>query len=370
MPSAAAAGPSLGLQGEEVSLGGGVQAYYAAPKASGRQMGVVVLHDVFGFPPPGCRHVVDCLAGKGYEALMPDLFRGKELSRPAWPSGEPLEGPGFAEWLGEITSEPFWGAARADVRTAMGFLRGKGCRRFGVVGFCWGGRAAEVLASGPGAEALAAAVSVHGVGHGASTHREVRCGNMLYIAVSGDPLFGAECQEEITAAGGRVRVFEGVPHGFAVSGDLADAEVRAAADEAMAEVEALLHEACLSRPRYTKVGSLRPGSSGASLLLKVLGGPAQAAGQDARGPGELCLEALCGDDTGQAIVLLTAAQAAGLAKDEVICVRDASVQMVGSRIRLVAGELGRAGAADAALRAAGEIGERNLSDIKYELASA
>ncbi|CAK0851325.1 unnamed protein product [Prorocentrum cordatum] len=176
------------LQGEEVSLGCGLQAYYAPPKASGRQMGVVVVHDVFGFLSPGCRRAVDRLAGKGYAALMPDLFGGKELTRPAWPSaGEPPEGPAFEQWLGEITSEPAWGALRADVRAAMDFLRGKGCKRFGVVGFGWGGRAAEVVASGPGAEPLAVVASLHGVRHGASTYREVRCGSVLYVAVKGDP---------------------------------------------------------------------------------------------------------------------------------------------------------------------------------------
>jgi len=239
-----------------------------------------------------------------------------------------------------------------------------------VRGFGWGGRAAEVVASGPGAEPLAVVASLHGVRHGASTYREVRCGSVLYVAVKGDPLFSDACQEEISAAGGRVRVFEGVPHGFAASGDRDDARVAEAADEAMAEVEALLHEACVSRPRYTKVGCLRPGSRSASLLLKVLGAPVQATDQDANASGAPCLEVLCGDDTGKAVVRFTAAQAAGLAADQVICVRNASIQMVKERVRLVAGELVQAGADDAALRTAGEIGEQNLSEIKYELASA
>jgi dienelactone hydrolase len=152
-----------GLTGNESRIGD-LKMYQNFTK--GAKVGVVVIHDIFGFNLPNCKYIVDHLARNGLSAVLPgtilsivsinsnklhhpsltryiDFYRGD-----AWPATETevteeLDGAGrFGGWFGSKTTPQFWSLFQRDVENAVDALRSVGCRKFCVIGFCWGGKAA------------------------------------------------------------------------------------------------------------------------------------------------------------------------------------------------------------------------------------
>jgi len=356
---------SSALVGKDITVGKDLPAYYSAPKLkSGKRMGIVVVHDIFGSAIPNCKYIVDHFASKGFDAVMPDFYTGKEGVDPAaWPADKPMAGEDFGKWFGSISSESYWEKFKADVEDTTAFLRRKGCIRFAIIGFCWGGIGAEIAAK---TGRFAAAVSAHGCMHTAATYKEVK-GNILYITVPDDPFFGKASQDEIIAAGGKVKVFEGMTHGFTVRGDYADPKVKAAADEAFAMAEATFSQACLRKPRFSKVGSLNPDSYGVTMMVKVLAAVQEVEEPSKKGGTSKFFEVEVGDETGKVLLSLKDFQLEGLDVGKVIAVRNASVRMVKGYVRLVVDKWGKLdkeveGTVD-------EIGSKNMSTTEYELVS-
>lgn len=350
-------------------MGKSLKAYYSSPKVkSGKRMGIVVVHDIFGFALPNCKYVVDYFASKGFDAVMPDFYAGKGIDNAPWPATEdsisqPLEGDDFTNFFGAITSDKFFETLKAEVDDATAFLRRKGCIRFGIIGFCWGGLVAEVVAKGG---RFAASVSAHGCKHNAESYKAVK-GNILYISVPGDAFFSKDDQDAIIAAGGKVKVVDGMGHGFMVRGDFADAKVKAAADEAFADAESLFSTACLRKAKYTKVGALHPNSHGVTSLVKVLSEVKEIEEPRRSGESAKFYEVTCGDESGQVILSLKDFQTDGISKDKVICVRNASVRMIKGYIRLVVDKWGKL---DKEVEGVvEEVGEKNISSTEYELVS-
>ena len=114
--------------------GGALPAYLATPTGSGPWPGVVVLHDLAGMS-HDLRNQTDWLAGAGYLAIAPDLFRGNRrpvcmirMVRETWRR----EGPTFTD----IEAVGRWLAERPECTG-----------RVGVIGFCLGGGFALLLAA-------------------------------------------------------------------------------------------------------------------------------------------------------------------------------------------------------------------------------
>jgi carboxymethylenebutenolidase len=123
--------------------GKSVNGYLAEPKAGKAAPGMVVIQEWWGLNDQ-IRGVADKLAGAGYRALVPDLYRGKVAV-------EAKE----AEHL--MTGLNFGDAAGQDVRGAVQYLKGGGSAKVGVTGFCMGG-ALTLLAAVNVPEADAAVV--------------------------------------------------------------------------------------------------------------------------------------------------------------------------------------------------------------------
>jgi carboxymethylenebutenolidase len=126
--------PPAGSMVEFEAGGEKVRAYLARAEGPGVRPAVVVLHEWWGLNDQ-IKGVADRLAGVGFDALVPDLYRGR-LAKDRGLAHELSRGLGDSRAL-EI------------VRGAVGYLR-SGEKAFtrpvGTVGFCMGGRLALAAA--------------------------------------------------------------------------------------------------------------------------------------------------------------------------------------------------------------------------------
>jgi len=114
--------------------------YLARAAGAGRLPGIVVIQEWWGLNDQ-IKGVADRLAGAGYHALVPDLYRGK-VTLEAAEAHHMMEGLNFAD------------AASQDIRGAVQHLKAQS-PRVGVMGFCMGG-VLTILAAGHVEEADAA----------------------------------------------------------------------------------------------------------------------------------------------------------------------------------------------------------------------
>ena len=106
--------------------------YLAEPSQGTTAPGIVVIQEWWGLNEQ-IKGVADRLAGAGYRALVPDLYRGK-LALEANEAEHLMNGLDFAD------------AASQDIRGAVQYLKSSGSTRVGVTGYCMGG-ALTVLSS-------------------------------------------------------------------------------------------------------------------------------------------------------------------------------------------------------------------------------
>lgn len=104
--------------------GGSVQGYLAEPAHTGNAPAIVVIQEWWGLNDQ-IRGVADRLATAGYQALVPDLYRGKSTV-------EAEEAHHLMDALN------FGDAASQDIRGAVQFLKAR-APKVGVTGFCMGG---------------------------------------------------------------------------------------------------------------------------------------------------------------------------------------------------------------------------------------
>lgn len=128
---AATAEPARPVTAEEVTYGeaGGkpVRGYLARPKdATGPLPGLIVIHEWWGLN-DNVRAMTRRLAGEGYQALAVDLFGGSVADNP----------DAAMKQVNAVMQnrEP----AGDNLKDAYAFLEGKGAKKIGVIGWCFGG---------------------------------------------------------------------------------------------------------------------------------------------------------------------------------------------------------------------------------------
>jgi carboxymethylenebutenolidase len=104
--------------------GKAVNGYLAEPQGGSAKGGIVVIQEWWGMDDQ-IKGVADKLAGAGYRALVPDLYRGK-LALDANEAQHLMEGLNFGD------------AAGQDIRGAVQYLKKLG-GKVAVTGFCMGG---------------------------------------------------------------------------------------------------------------------------------------------------------------------------------------------------------------------------------------
>jgi carboxymethylenebutenolidase len=100
-------------------------AYIAKPKDIVNSPAIVVIQEWWGLNDQ-IKAVADKLAVAGYQALVPDLYRGKLA----------LEENEANHLMTELN---FADASSQDIRGAVQYLKELGCPKVGVTGFCMGG---------------------------------------------------------------------------------------------------------------------------------------------------------------------------------------------------------------------------------------
>src|SRR5688572_27687159 len=122
--------------------GKAINGYYTEPAAGSTAPGVVVIQEWWGLNDQ-IRGIANRLAGEGYRALVPDLYRG-EVTVEAQEAQHLMSNLNFGD------------AASQDIRGAVQYLKKDGGAKVGVSGFCMGG-ALTLLAAVNVPEADAAA---------------------------------------------------------------------------------------------------------------------------------------------------------------------------------------------------------------------
>jgi carboxymethylenebutenolidase len=125
------------MSGEKIQLRttkGSASGYLAKPEAGGNGRGVIVLQEWWGLV-PHIQSVADRFAKAGYVALAPDLWDGKQTTRP--------------DEAGRLFMALDIADAASKLQAAGTALREQGGARggLGVVGFCMGGQLALYAAT-------------------------------------------------------------------------------------------------------------------------------------------------------------------------------------------------------------------------------
>ena len=225
-------------------------AYVSSPTVDGprKKIGVLVIHDIWGWRIPNSKYIADYLSSNGFVAMCPNLYHGIS-TLDGWPGtefddGEPLDGAKWDNWWAEITSENYWKGFNARVEAATAVLKNEhDCTSLCVIGFCWGGLALEQLSI---KKMFVQAASCHGCHETADNFKAAKAAGceIVYHTVPGDESFTADTQGLLKAAGASVTVYDGMEHGFVVRGDFkGNAALKKAADDCLASVVAQFDKA-------------------------------------------------------------------------------------------------------------------------------
>jgi carboxymethylenebutenolidase len=112
-----------------------VRAWLVYPERKTRAPVVVVVHEIFGLS-NWVRGVADQLAADGFIAIAPDLLTKFNIANTS--AGEPNPDTARAR-IREITPEQYQPQIRAVAQYAMNLPAA--VKKYGVVGYCWGGGA-------------------------------------------------------------------------------------------------------------------------------------------------------------------------------------------------------------------------------------
>jgi carboxymethylenebutenolidase len=131
-----------------------VRAWVVYPERSTKAPVVVVVHEIFGLS-TWVRAVADQLAADGFIAIAPDLLTGKKI-----PKGGPDSVSVDSAVAVIRTLKPEDVKRQLDATARYGMSLPAAVRRYGIVGFCWGGSTAFAYAAAT--PTLGAAVVFYG----------------------------------------------------------------------------------------------------------------------------------------------------------------------------------------------------------------
>jgi len=189
--------------------GDSLHTWVVYPERSTKAPVVVVVHEIFGLS-PWVRSVADQLAADGFIAIAPDLLTMKNL-----PSGpDSLVARVATDSI--RTLSPDWVQRQLDAVAQYGMSLPAAQKKYGIVGFCWGGGVS--FAHAVHAPGLGASVVYYGVSPKTSDLASVRA-PVLGLYGGNDARVDATIPPADTAlrALGRTytyNIYQGAGHGF------------------------------------------------------------------------------------------------------------------------------------------------------------
>lgn len=214
---------SQGIVAGEVNVpvaDGQIPAYRAMPAQAGKHPVVLVVQEIFGVH----EHIKDVCrryAKLGYFAIAPELFARQ---------GDVSKMTDIGQILSTVVAKVPDAQVNADLDATVAFARASGraqADRLGLVGFCWGGRAAWVYARHN--PKLKAAVAYYGLLEGMKSDLKpkdpIDFATELKVPVLGlyagtDAFVKTETVDRMSSglrqsgSGSEIVVFPGVDHGF------------------------------------------------------------------------------------------------------------------------------------------------------------
>ena len=210
----------IGAEVVRIALPGGTMAAYVATPKDGpaRRGGIVVIHENRGLN-PHIRDIARRLAVAGFTAAAVDML---------YPQGGT---PADEDKAREMFSRADRNAAVRDLAAVVDWMKARpdSNGKVGVVGFCWGGAMANLLATA--SPALVAAVPFYGSAPPTSDVAKIRAKLLIHYA-GNDPRINASWPDYDAALKAanvdhRAYFYEGAEHGF--NNDTAGARYDAAA---------------------------------------------------------------------------------------------------------------------------------------------
>jgi carboxymethylenebutenolidase len=135
------------------SAGDSVRAWVVYPERATKAPVVLVVHEIFGIS-PWIRGVADQLAADGFIAIAPDLLTGKGIGGTS-DSTDATAAPAAIRTLAPAEVQ-----SRLQAVAEYGMNLPAAVKRYGIVGFCWGG--SQVFAHAAKTPGLGAGVAYYG----------------------------------------------------------------------------------------------------------------------------------------------------------------------------------------------------------------
>ncbi|KAJ5733865.1 Dienelactone hydrolase [Penicillium malachiteum] len=208
----------------------GVNTYIGTPKGNQKtDTAVLFLSDIFGLFNNN-KLLVDEFANNGYLTVLPDLFRGGQLTTDDMESGR----VNIGEWLKDYQPpnvDPIVAQTIKYMRETLGV------KKIAAVGYCFGARYVTRFLKGG---QINVGYHAHPTG---TTHEDLAAieGPLSISAAEIDQAFSPQLrhESEITLAktgqAWQINLFSGVKHGFAVRADLSDPNQKWAKEQAFCQ---------------------------------------------------------------------------------------------------------------------------------------
>mmetsp|Transcript_3541 Transcript_3541/g.8827 ORF Transcript_3541/g.8827 Transcript_3541/m.8827 type:complete len:259 (-) Transcript_3541:859-1635(-) len=201
---------------------------------------VIAVYDVFGFEVERTRSVCDQMARDGgFTVILPDFFRGTDVMKEF---GQFPPKGGMAEvrpWL--FRTAPFDVVIPEVLDLVVPYLKSRGAKKIGMVGFCWGGKI-TMLASAH--DQIAAGVGIHSGLLTPEDAAKVRCPQMLLQAGNDQPVepLWDELKKKPFFDKCRTKTYHDLAHGWALRSDMSDPVAGPLADEPIKRAIEFLNE--------------------------------------------------------------------------------------------------------------------------------